>query len=280
MKNIALSSIRLDGDTQVRTSLDQQIVAQYAEHMTDGDHFPPVIVFHDGSDYWLADGFHRYFATKSNAQDEIEADVKSGTLQDAQLYAYGANSRRGLSISDDDSRNIIIKMLKNPVWGRWTNAEIARHVGVSKMTVGRVKSSMPAQEGDSTKKIYKNRFGKESVIETKHIGKKKEDPVIPKAEPAPYNQEEDQLSELTETISTLSSENQLLKDKIAVGQWDASEIEKIDIQDVVVELRETIRVLEIDNKALRESRDMYQNRNAEMIRTISGLQSQLKKLGK
>ena len=279
MKNIALSSIRTDGDTQVRASLDQQIVAQYAEHMADGDHFPPVIVFHDGSDYWLADGFHRYFATKSNAKDEIEADVKTGTLQDAQLYAYGANSRRGLSMSDDDNRNIITKMIQNPVWGRWTNAEIARHVGVSKMTVGRVKSSLPAQEGDSTKKIYKNRFGKESVIETKHIGKKKEDPVIPKTE-APYNQEEDQLSELTETISTLSSENQQLKDKIAVGQWDASEIEKIDIQDVVAELRETIRVLEIDNKALRESRDMYQNRNAEMIRTISGLQAQLKKLGK
>lgn len=279
MKNIALSSIRLDGDTQVRASLDQQIVAQYAEHMADGDHFPPVIVFHDGSEYWLADGFHRYFATKGNAQDEIEADIKTGTLQDAQLYAYGANSRRGLSMSDDDNRNIITKMLQNPVWGRWTNAEIARHVGVSKMTVGRVKSALPAQEGESTKKIYKNRFGKESVIETKHIGKKKEDPVIPKTE-APYDQEEDQLSELTETISTLSSENQQLKDKIAVGQWDASEIEKIDIQDVVVELRETIRVLEIDNKALRESRDMYQNRNAEMIRTISGLQAQLKKLGK
>ena len=276
MKNIALSSIRTDGDTQVRASLDQQIVAQYAEHMADGDHFPPIIVFHDGSEYWLADGFHRYFATKSNAKDEIEADVKTGTLQDAQLYAYGANSRRGLSMSDNDNRNIIIKMIQNPVWGRWTNAEIARHVGVSKMTVGRVKSSLPAPAVE-TKKVYTNKHGQEAVIETKNLGRKKED----KPEPTEsYDQEEDQLSELTETISTLSSENQLLKDKIAVGQWDASEIEKIDIQDVVAELRETIRVLEIDNKALRESRDMYQNRNAEMIRTINGLQAQLKKLGK
>jgi hypothetical protein len=244
--------------------------------MADGDHFPPIIVFHDGSEYWLADGFHRYFATKSNAKDEIEADVKTGTLQDAQLYAYGANSRRGLSMSDNDNRNIIIKMIQNPVWGRWTNAEIARHVGVSKMTVGRVKSSLPAPAVE-TKKVYTNKHGQEAVIETKNLGRKKED----KPEPTEsYDQEEDQLSELTETISTLSSENQLLKDKIAVGQWDASEIEKIDIQDVVAELRETIRVLEIDNKALRESRDMYQNRNAEMIRTINGLQAQLKKLGK
>ena len=288
MKSIALSSVRLDGDTQVRASLDQQVVDQYAEHMLDGDKFPPVIVFHDGSDHWLADGFHRYFATKANAQESIDAEIKNGTLQDAQLYAYGANSRRGLSMSDDDNRNIITKMLKNPVWGRWTNAEIARHVGVSKMTVGRVKNALPAQEGEPTKKIYKNRYGKESAIETKNIGKKKE--AIPKTDiisvtigrpPTPHNQaEDDKLSELTETISTLSSENQTLKDKIAVGQWDASDIEKVDIQDVVLELRENIRVLEIDNKALRESRDMYQNRNAEMIRTISGLQAKLKKLSK
>ena len=156
------------------------------------------------------------------------------------------------------------------------------------MTVGRVKNALPAQEGEPTKKIYKNRYGKESAIETKNIGKKKE--AIPKTDiisvtigrpPTPHNQaEDDKLSELTETISTLSSENQTLKDKIAVGQWDASDIEKVDIQDVVLELRENIRVLEIDNKALRESRDMYQNRNAEMIRTISGLQAKLKKLSK
>jgi len=241
--------------------------------MLDGDKFPPIIVFHDGSDHWLADGFHRYFATKANAQESIEAEIKSGTLQDAQLYAYGANSRRGLSMSDDDSRNIVTKMLQNPVWGRWTNAEIARHVGVSKMTVGRVKNSLPAA-GIETKKVYTNKHGQEAVIETKNLGKKKAE------KPPEDDQGEDQLSELTETISTLSSENQTLKDKIAVGQWDASEIEKIDIEEVVTELRATIRVLEIDNKALRESRDMYQNRNAEMIRTINGLQAKLKKLGK
>ena len=40
----------------------------------------------------------------------------------------------------------------------------------------------------------------------------------------------------------------------------------------------TIRVLEIEIKTLRESRDMFQNRNAELMRTVKGLQAKQKKL--
>jgi hypothetical protein len=63
-----------------------------------------------------------------------------------------------------------------------------------------------------------------------------------------------------------------MRDKIAVGQWNASEIEKIDIEETVANLREQIRILEIDNKALRDSRDMFQSRNAELMKTVKTLQ--------
>jgi len=265
VRNVKLDAIRIDGDTQVRASLDQDVVQQYSEHMLDGDAFPPVIVFWDGSNYWLADGFHRYFATKNNNIEDISAEVNEGTLEQAQLFAYSANSRRGLSITDEDNRSIITKMLKHPVWSEWTNAEIARHVGVSKMTVGRVKQTLEPSE--ETKKTYTNKHGKKGTIETKNLGRV-----------AAPEQNEEQLSELTETILNVTQENQLLKDKIAVGQWDASEIEKLDIQETVTELREKIRVLEIDNRALRDSRDMFQSRNAEMMRTISSLKAKVKKL--
>jgi uncharacterized protein YerC len=275
MKTIKLSDIRTDGETQARMALDQQIVEQYAEHMRDGDLFPPIIVFHDGSEYWLADGFHRLFATKGNGHETIEADVKQGTLEDAQLFAYGANSRRGLSLSSEDSRNIITKMLIHAVWSKWTNAEIARHVGVSKMTVGRVKQALAPADGEETKKTYTNKHGKEATIETKNLGRKKAEPE-PEAEPE-VDPATEQMDELTDTILSMANEIQVLKDRIAVGQWDASDIEKIDIEEVLQDLREQIRVLEIDNKALRESRDMFQTRNAEMIRTINSLKAKLKK---
>ena len=266
MRNVKLAYIRIDGDTQVRSELDQDAVHQYSENMLDGDQFPPVTVFWDGSNYWLADGFHRYFATKNINVEEIYSDIKEGTLEDAQLFSYSANSRHGRSVNVEDSRNIIIKMLNHPVWGKWANAEIARHVGVSNMTVGRVKQTLILPEED-TQKLYVNKHGQTKKMETKKIGRVE-----------PVEEVNDEMSELAETIMSVTQENQVLKDKIAIGQWDASDIEKIDIQDVVGELREQIRVMEIDNKALRESRDMFQSRNAEMLKTIASLKAKIKKL--
>jgi hypothetical protein len=274
MKKIEISAIRIDGGTQARLKLDQDVVKEYAECMKDGDKFPPVTVFYDGSEYWLANGFHRYFATKSNGELEIECEVKQGTLDDAVLYAFSADGRQGLSRSAEDNRNIIIRMIQHPVWGKWSNAEIAKHVGVSKMTVGRVKASLEKDKPAPTKKKYKDKHGNESTIETKNIGKTKEKKVT-KEEPA--TESDDQIvRELTDALTAVSQENTLLKDKIAIGQWDASEIEKIDAEELIAELREQIRILEIDNKALRESRDTFQNRNSELMRTVKSLQNQLK----
>jgi hypothetical protein len=275
MKKIEISAIRIDGGTQARLKLDQDVVKEYAECMKDGDKFPPVTVFYDGSEYWLANGFHRYFATKSNGELEIECEVKQGTLDDAVLYAFSADGRQGLSRSAEDNRNIIIRMIQHPVWGKWSNAEIAKHVGVSKMTVGRVKASLEKDKPAPTKKKYKDKHGNESTIETKNIGKTKEKKVT-KEEPT--TESDDQIvRELTDALTAVSQENTLLKDKIAIGQWDASEIEKIDAEELIAELREQIRILEIDNKALRESRDTFQNRNSELMRTVKSLQNQLKK---
>jgi hypothetical protein len=274
MKKIEISAIRIDGGTQARLKLDQDVVKEYAECMKDGDKFPPVTVFYDGSEYWLANGFHRYFATKSNGELEIECEVKQGTLDDAVLYAFSADGRQGLSRSAEDNRNIIIRMIQHPVWGKWSNAEIAKHVGVSKMTVGRVKASLEKDKPAPTKKKYKDKHGNESTIETKNIGKTKEKKV---KQEEPATESDDQIvRELTDALTAVSQENTLLKDKIAIGQWDASEIEKIDAEELIAELREQIRILEIDNKALRESRDTFQNRNSELMRTVKSLQNQLK----
>ena len=284
MKKLNLLAIRLDGETQARVALNQAQVTEYSEHMKDGDQFPPVVVFHDGSDYWLADGFHRYFATKANGLVSIEAEVREGTKRDALLFAFGANGRRGLSLSAEDKRSIVKRMLDDEEWSKWTNAEIARHVGVSKMTVGRIKTQLESElEAESpTVKKYVDKHGNESVMETKKIkeSKKKEPKEEKKKTPdAPTVEQDDIIADLKETIKELAAENTLLKDKIAIGQWDASEIEKIDAEELIADLRQQIEGLERDNKALRESRDIFQNKNAELLKTNKALQAKLKKAG-
>jgi hypothetical protein len=71
MKKINILNIRIDGGTQPRQEINYEVVKDYAELMREGVAFPPVTVFFDGVDYWLADGFHRYHATKSNATATI-----------------------------------------------------------------------------------------------------------------------------------------------------------------------------------------------------------------
>jgi len=274
IKTLNLAVLRLDGETQARLALSQEKVQEYAALMEDGEEFRPVEAFFDGSDYWLADGFHRYFATKANKKTSIAVTIHNGTLEEAQLFAFSANKGHGLHMSAIDIRHCIVRMLEHPVWGGWSNAAIAKHVGTSKMTVGRVKAAMSEPE-ESTEKKYVNKHGQKQTMKTTNIGRKAK----PAAAPPPEPEQDDKAAELADTINHLAVENQKLKDAIAVGAWDATDIEKEDAQETIAALREEIRVLEIEVKTLRESRDMFQNRNAEMMRTVKSLQAKLKKLG-
>jgi len=273
IKTLNLAVLRLDGDTQARLALSQEKVQEYAALMEDGEEFRPIDAFFDGSDYWLADGFHRYFATKANKKTAIAVTVHNGTLEDAQLFAFAANKGHGLHMSATDIRHCIVRMLEHPVWGGWTNAAIAKHVGTSKMTVGRVKAAMSEPE-EPTEKKYVNKHGQESTIDTTKLRTNKAKP-----SPTPEPEVDNKAAELTDTINDLADENRKLKDAIAIGAWDATDIEKEDVQETITTLREEIRVLEIEVKTLRESRDMFQSRNAELMRTVKSLQSKLKKLG-
>ena len=278
MKELNLSDIRIDGGTQARVKLNQDKVKLYAEQLREGDTFPASIVYHDGSSYWLADGFHRYFAYKSNATKTMPCEVRNGTLDEAVLFSWTANSGRGLDMTPEDNRNILIQMLNHPVAGKWSLSQIAKWVGVSKSTVSRVKNSITEDKPEEVK--YTNKHGQESTMKVGKIGKPVERPTTkPDVSSAPSEVDilTDKIRELTDTIDAVSEENTVLRDKIALGQWDASDIEKIDAEETIKELREQIRLLEIDNKALRESRDMFQNRNAELIKSLKSAQNKLKK---
>lgn len=273
MKKLNILNIRIDGGTQPRQAINYDVVKNYAEAMREGTVFPPVTVFFDGAEYWLADGFHRYHATKSNATTTIEADIHQGSVEDAREYSYGANKDRGYSMSAEDNKEIVRKMLLDPRYKDWTQSRIAKHVGVTEMFVSRVKASMEIKDEPKTKKFV-TKDGVEREMKTGNIGKR-ETPTT-KPDVTTYDEKEDKIKELTEVITQLDEEVTLLKDKIAIGAWDASEIEKIDVEDTIRELREQVRLLEIDNKALRDSRDMFQHRNAELMKTVASLKRKLK----
>lgn len=112
MTRVLLSDIAFDAGTQIRASIDQQVVGDYADAMTNGAQFPPIVLFHDGNRHYLADGFHRFLAAQRNQFRDIDADVRPGTQQDALWFALGANKTHGKQLNTADKKHAIVIALQ------------------------------------------------------------------------------------------------------------------------------------------------------------------------
>lgn len=168
---LQISKIRIDGGTQPRKHTNEEIVSEYASAISEGENFPPVVVFNDGTEYWLADGFHRYHATKKVGYLEIEADVKQGTRRDAILYSVGANSNHGLRRSNEDKRKAVLTLLEDEEWSQWSNEEISRKCAVSAPTVSKYRDSISKNFRDEPTKRKVKRGDQEYTVDTSNIGK-------------------------------------------------------------------------------------------------------------
>ena len=137
--------IRIDGGTQPRAELLIPVMEEYAEQMHSGAKFPPITVFFDGKDYWLADGFHRIGAALRVYPDgPIEAEVVQGTQSDAQWYSFGVNKAHGLRRKREDVASAVKAALRHPLGAKRSDREIAEHVGVDHKTVAGYRSELSA----------------------------------------------------------------------------------------------------------------------------------------
>lgn len=170
---IALNRVKTDGGTQPRAELSEILAAEYAEAMRDGATFPPLVVFHDGEDYWLADGFHRHKAALANGLVEIAADVRQGSRRDAVLFSVGANATHGQRRTNDDKRRAVLTLLNDEEWHAWSDREIARRCGVSDKTVARHRpESIFGNSEDAPAARTVARGGKTYEQDTANIGKR------------------------------------------------------------------------------------------------------------
>ena len=103
MTLISLSDIQ-DGGAQMRVEMKPDVVLDYADDMAAGAIFPPVIVYHDGTDYWLGDGFHRVEAARKIERETIDAEVRDGDMRQATLHGIGSNASHGLRRTQADTR--------------------------------------------------------------------------------------------------------------------------------------------------------------------------------
>lgn len=161
-EQIEINKIRTNGGTQSRATMDNETVSEYVEVWKgEGGSFPDVTLYYDGSDYWLADGFHRVESAKLAGRTTINSEVLQGTLRDAVLHSAGANSRHGLKRTNADKRRAALVLLNDDEWSKWSDRAIADKVGVSNRFVSTLRNELSVKNSqmqlpDQTRTVTRN----------------------------------------------------------------------------------------------------------------------------
>jgi len=257
-----VEKIRIDCGTQSREKIDQQVVSDYAVALKEGAKFPAVVVFHDGLEYYLADGFHRYLSHVQAGRTEIEAEVKNGTLRDAILYSLSANDSHGLRRTNADKRKSVMTLLEDDEWKQWSSSDIARACKVSHVFV------IKLRKDDKPEVVRVTRNGK--VSERKAEYEKPEWNPPPLIDPRPLVDMPEVRDEKDEALQILLEENQKLTDKLTLAALPEEDrfLAEMEIED----LREELRLTKIELEAVKISRDQFQAENAQLKRQIAAMQ--------
>ncbi|NEP10859.1 MAG: ParB N-terminal domain-containing protein [Symploca sp. SIO2C1] len=168
-----ISEIRRDGGTQPREKLDTSHVATLKEAIADGAELDPVIVFYDGSEYWLADGFHRCKASIESGLEDIQVVIHQGTRRDAVLYSVGANAEHKAAKPRNrkDKRRAVMMLLSDSEWSSWSNCEIARICKVSESLVRSLRLNEVRNDGKPKTRTYTTKHGTTATMQVGNIGK-------------------------------------------------------------------------------------------------------------
>lgn len=171
VKPLAIDLIKCDGGTQMRAELSVDVYMDYRDKILAGVEFPPLDVFYDGSEYWLADGFHRFYGHREAKRASVKCTVHNGTVRDAILFAVGANASHGLPRRNADKHNCVTTLLNDPEWVKWSDRKIADQAAVSNVLVSSIRkelleiNSSPAAKTKDEPKIGKD--GKARKAKTK-----------------------------------------------------------------------------------------------------------------
>ena len=256
-ERIKLQKIRLDGGTQPRKEIDGPLVQHYTEVLLEGkDKFPPIDLWFDGKAYWPSDGFHRFHAHKRAGFLDIEAVVNQGTKRDAFLACLKANGKHGKPRTPEERRYVVKMALEDIELGEKFDVEIAAICDVSSMTVGRVRKAMGLEKSNRV-----NQDGESVNIAGR--GPK------PAPEPEPEYTEDDKMHELAIEHNALSEENTKLKDMLAIRTLPVSEKARTEVKETIESLRAEVKDLDFKLRTMTQSRNEFQNKNAEMIKQLT-----------
>jgi len=182
MTNMNIEGIKTHEQLQPRVEMDQTLIDEYADAVTNGAKFPAVTVFQDSGEFWLADGYHRLAAFKKIGALDIPVEIHQGTFREAVLFSISANATHGKRRTNEDKRKAVMTLLSDMEWGNWSDSEIARKTLVSQQYVNKLRhlSNEPLSYNNGmitpdnpevTQEKQFTRNGKTYTMNTENIGK-------------------------------------------------------------------------------------------------------------
>jgi len=92
---------------RIYTHTIEEKVEEYKEAMSEGEQFPPIVVWDKGEHYWLIDGMHRLIATKRLGKDTIKAEVVELENElEARLLAIEKNASHGIPLDKEEKKEL------------------------------------------------------------------------------------------------------------------------------------------------------------------------------
>lgn len=256
MRTVELKKIRIDGGTQCRVVIDQKMVQNYVECMQEGDKFPPMYCYYDGSDYWLVDGFHRWHAYSVLNVKGVEIEYKPGTLDEARIASYGQNAHHGLPRSNADKRRSVEMALADPNLQGKSNYEIAKICAVSQPFVATVRNPerAEAQQKAREKSVAKKTTNPISSLDSGHTNPISNDSVGPDAKEeaaldAALQRDQESISKLLDADDALDEAFQEIKRLNALVSS-----QELRIKSLMIEKNEAVKMVKDLQKQLEKAR--------------------------
>lgn len=247
--SLHIDQIRRDGGTQSRAAINEATVAEYAEAMLDPIRvFPPVIVYHDGRDYWLADGFHRLAAWERIGRTDIPTDIRQGTRRDAILHSVAANSTHGLRRTNEDKRRAVMTLLDDAEWSQWSDGKIADRCGVSQPFVSSIRRDLSQNGFEMPVLRTVDRDGTTYQQDTAKIGKKPTETTVPASEEIGLNPKENKAEPMVSAPKEIAPEPPV-DPETAKARRELAKLTTEALIDEVIGLRADLA----DEKAKRKS---------------------------
>jgi len=274
---LPLVSIVIDKEFQSRVALDTSVIEEYKDSILREEELPPVEVYEVDEKYYLIDGFHRFYAYRKLNRTSIPTLLLEGNHSKAFQASLKANTTHGLRRSLADKHNIVRKALDDFEFGCMSDRELSYELKVSTKLIKKIREQSGIEKVPNKHTTLRNlKLKNEENSDVRKVAHQDLAYDTSDFGLGDTNLLEKELKE--EAIQSLIAENESLNHRLAIKAFTGTDEEKNALCEEVDKLKEQVKLLTIENKALTTSRNTYQQENAQLKKQIHMMNKEIKAL--